>query len=42
MNDGRVAWEWWLPTKTPLGLWQVRVNCGRAAPLQGRFLVTRR
>jgi hypothetical protein len=41
MNDGRVAWEWWVPTKTPLGLWRVRVNCGSAAPLQGTFLVTR-
>jgi hypothetical protein len=41
MNDGRVAWEWKLPTSTPLGLWRVRVNCGRAAPLQGTFFVTR-
>jgi|GEM_PF-7134557 hypothetical protein len=41
MTDGRVAWEWWVPTKTPVGLWRVRVNCGRGAPLQGTFLVTR-
>ena len=41
MTDGRVAWEWRVPIKTPVGLWRVRVNCGRAAPLQGTFLVTR-
>jgi hypothetical protein len=40
MNDGRVAWEWWVTTNTPMGLWRVRVICGRAAPLQGTFLVT--
>jgi hypothetical protein len=38
--DNRVAWEWKVPTNTPLGLWRVRVNCGRAATLQGTFLVT--
>src|SRR5690349_1462470 len=26
-DDGRVAWQWWTPTSTPLGRWQVRVNC---------------
>ena len=41
MNDTRVAWQWWVPTATPLGLWQVRVNCGGAAALHGMFLVTR-
>jgi hypothetical protein len=41
MNDGRVAWEWRVPTKTPVGVWRVRVNCGQAAALQGAFLVTR-
>ena len=40
-NDERVAWQWWVPTNTPLGLWRVRVNCGRAATLQKTFLVTR-
>jgi hypothetical protein len=40
-DDHRVAWEWWVPTTTPLGLWRARVNCGRAATLQGTFLVTR-
>jgi hypothetical protein len=40
VNDNRVAWEWKVPTKTPLGLWRVRVTCGRAAALQGTFLVT--
>jgi hypothetical protein len=40
-NDGRVAWQWWVPTSTQLGLWRVRVNCGRAATLQKTFLVTR-
>jgi hypothetical protein len=39
-NDTRVAWEWWTPTNTALGRWQVRVNCGRAATLHGTFLVT--
>ena len=29
--DGRVAWQWWVPTSTPLGLWHVRVKCGHAA-----------
>ena len=42
VNDNRVAWEWKLPTNTPLGLWRVRVNCGRAATLQGTFLVAAR
>ena len=41
VNDRRVAWQWWVPTNTPLGLWHVRVNCGHAAPLQQTFLVTR-
>jgi hypothetical protein len=41
-NDGRVAWEWRLPTTTPLGLWRVRVSCGRAAALKGTFLVAAR
>jgi hypothetical protein len=40
-TDNRVAWEWWVPANTPIGLWRVRVNCGRAATLQGTFLVTR-
>jgi len=40
VDDNRVAWEWKVPTNTPLGLWRVRVNCGRAATLQGTFLVT--
>ena len=40
MNDTRVAWEWWVPTNTPIGLWRVRVTCGLAAPLQGTLLVT--
>src|SRR5690349_18451803 len=40
-NDGRVAWQWWTPTNTALGRWQVRVHCGHAAPLHGSFLVTR-
>src|SRR5436853_6022250 len=39
MNDNRVAWEWKVPTNTGLGLWRVRVNCGRAATLQGTFVV---
>ena len=39
-NDTRVAWQWWTPTNTPLGLWRVRVNCGRAT-LRGTFFVTR-
>jgi hypothetical protein len=42
MTDGRVAWEWWVPTDTPLGLWRVRVDCGRAAPLYGTFVVLAR
>jgi hypothetical protein len=42
LSDGRVAWEWWVPTDTPLGLWRVRVNCGRAAALQGTFVVLAR
>jgi hypothetical protein len=41
-NDGRVAWEWRLPSTTPLGLWRVRISCGRAATLQGTFLVAAR
>ena len=40
VDDNRVAWQWTVPTNTPLGQWHVRVNCGRAAPLQGTFLVT--
>ena len=40
VDDNRVAWEWKVPTNTPLGLWRVRVNCGRAATLQRTFLVT--
>ena len=40
-NDGRVAWQWWTPANTALGLWRVRVNCGGAATLRGTFLVTR-
>lgn len=39
--DGRIAWNWWVPTTTPLGLWQVRVNCGHAPALHKMFLVTR-
>jgi hypothetical protein len=39
VGDNRIAWEWWVPTTTPLGLWRVRVDCGRAATLQGTFLV---
>ena len=39
-NDNRVAWEWKLPSNTPVGIWRVRVNCGRAATLPGTFLVT--
>jgi hypothetical protein len=35
--DNRVAWQWWVPTNTPLGQWRVRVNCGSAKPLQGTF-----
>ena len=38
--DYRVAWQWKVPTNTPLGQWRVRVVCGRSAPLQGTFLVT--
>src|SRR3954453_21804050 len=34
VDDNRVAWEWKVPTNTPLGLWRVRVTCGRAATLQ--------
>jgi hypothetical protein len=40
VDDNRVAWEWKVPTNTTIGLWRVRVNCGRAATLQGTFLVT--
>ena len=40
VNDNRVAWEWKLPSNTPLGIWRVRVNCGRAVTLPGTFLVT--
>jgi hypothetical protein len=40
VGDNRVAWQWRVPTNTPLGRWQVRVTCGRAATLQGTFLVT--
>ena len=40
VDDNRVAWEWKVPTNTPLGLWPVRVNSGRGATLQGAFLVT--
>jgi len=39
-DDNRVAWQWKVPTNTPLGLWRVRVSCGRTATLQGTFLVT--
>lgn len=38
--DGRVAWQWHVPTDTPLGVWQVGVSCGRSAPLHGTMLVT--
>jgi len=40
LNDTRVAWQWHVPTNTPLGLWRVRVKCGHAATLHGTFLVT--
>jgi hypothetical protein len=40
VGDNRVAWQWHLPTNTPLGQWQVRVKCGHAATLQGTFMVT--
>jgi len=40
-DDNRVAWQWWVPTNTPLGQWRVRVNCGSARPLQGTFSVIR-
>jgi hypothetical protein len=40
VDDSRVAWQWTVPSDTPPGLWQVRVNCGREATLQGTFLVT--
>jgi hypothetical protein len=40
VGDNRVAWQWHVPTNTPLGQWQVRVKCGHAATLQGTFLVT--
>jgi hypothetical protein len=40
VGDNRVAWEWRVPINTPLGLWQVRVKCGRAPTLHGAFLVT--
>jgi hypothetical protein len=40
-DDNRVAWQWWVPTNTPLGQWRVRVNCGSAEPLQGTFSVIR-
>jgi hypothetical protein len=39
-GDARISWQWWVPTTTPLGLWHVRVNCGRSAPLHGTLLVT--
>jgi hypothetical protein len=39
VDDNRVAWQWTVPIKTPPGQWQVRVNCGRAATLQGTLLV---
>jgi hypothetical protein len=39
-DDNRVAWQWHVPAKTPLGQWQVRVTCGSAATLRGAFLVT--
>jgi hypothetical protein len=38
--DNRVAWQWHVPTHTPLGQWHVRVKCGHAATLQGTFLVS--
>jgi hypothetical protein len=40
-DDNRVAWQWWVPANTPLGRWRVRVDCGRAQPLQGTFSVIR-
>ena len=40
-DDNRVAWQWWVPTSTPLGQWLVQVNCGSAKPLQGTFSVFR-
>ena len=39
-NDGRVAWEWKVPTTAPLGLWRVGVKCGLEATLRGTFFVT--
>lgn len=39
-DDNRVAWQWTVPTNAPLGQWQVRVTCGRAATLHGTFFVT--
>lgn len=41
VNDNRVAWEWKVPTNTTLGLWRVRVNCGREKTLQQTFRVIR-
>jgi len=40
VGDNRVAWQWHVPTNTPLGRWQVRVKCGDAATLRGTFVVT--
>ena len=40
VGDNRVAWQWRVPINTALGQWHVRVKCGRAATLQGTFLVT--
>src|SRR4051794_25095111 len=40
LNDTRVSWQWWTPTNTALGRWQVRVNCGRSATLRGTLLIT--
>lgn len=40
LSEGRVAWEWRVPTNTPAGLWRVRVKCGHAPTLRGTFVVT--
>jgi len=42
VNDYRVEWTWIVPPKTPLGLWNVRVNCGRAETLRKTFRVIRK
>jgi hypothetical protein len=41
VDDYRVAWTWRVPPKSTLGLWRVRVNCGRAGILQKTFTVIR-